>query len=91
MIFIYGGLGGQHIQSKMYQQIDMIALSSARKFLEDIDPQFPDLQDEMINVLYEQTKKTKKPGQKSNDKHELKPIDEGGLKSAIGPKNFIGG
>ena len=25
------------------------------------------------------TKKTKKPGQKSNDKHELKPIDEGGL------------
>ena len=34
----------------------------------------------MINVLYEQTKNHKKTGPKiENDKHELKPIDEGGF------------
>jgi len=71
--------GATHSVQNVSANRAVIALASARKFLEDIDPQFPDLQDEMINVLYEQTKKTKKPGQKSNDKHELKPIDEGGF------------
>ena len=71
--------GATHSVQNVSANRAVIALASARKFLEDIDPQFPDLQDEMINVLYEQTKKTKKPGQKSNDKHELKPIEEGGF------------
>lgn len=55
-----------------------IALVSMRTFLEGIDTELPDLDDNTVAMLYERCMEYNKPGQRPNDPVELKPIDEGG-------------
>lgn len=78
-IFLWWPGGAVHSVENVPTNRAIIALATARKFLEDIDTQFPDLQDEMVNIIYNQTKQRTKPGQKSKDRMELKPTEEGGL------------
>ena len=56
-----------------------LALASLKKFIEDIDVEFPDLKNKEINEIYIITKKKHRPGQLKNSKDEIKPESEGGM------------
>ncbi len=56
-----------------------LALASLKKFVQDIDVEFPDLENEDINEIYMITKKKHRPGQLKNSKDEIKPESEGGM------------
>ena len=56
-----------------------LALASLKKFVQDIDVEFPDLENKDINEIYLLTKKKHRPGQLKNSKIEIKPESEGGM------------
>ena len=56
-----------------------LALASLKKFVQDIDVEFPDLENKDINEIYLLTKKKHRPGQLKNSKLEIKPESEGGM------------
>ena len=59
------------------------ALASMRKIVEEVDEENPDLNDRFVLQLYdlqlyEQKRLQHKPGQRKNDRPDLRPTDEGG-------------
>ena len=56
-----------------------LALASLKKFIQDIDVEFPDLENKDINEIYLLTKDKHRPGQLKNSKLEIKPESEGGM------------
>ena len=56
-----------------------LALASLKKFIQDIDIEFPDLENKDVNEIYLLTKKKHSPGQLKNSKIEIKPESEGGM------------
>ena len=56
-----------------------LALASLKKFIMDIDVEFPNLENEDINKIYFLTKEKHRPGQLKNSKTEIKPESEGGM------------
>ncbi|EJW20537.1 hypothetical protein IMCC14465_16620 [alpha proteobacterium IMCC14465] len=61
------------------QKRALMALGAMRKFLEDIDEDHPDLENETVKNLYEITKKRTRPKKGKQNLKELLPEDEGGL------------
>ena len=56
-----------------------LALASLKKFIVEIDVEFPNLDNEDINKIYFLTKEKHRPGQLKNSKPEIKPETEGGM------------
>ncbi len=54
-------------------------MASLKKFIMDIDVEFPNLDNEDINKIYFLTKEKHRPGQLKNSKPEIKPESEGGM------------
>lgn len=55
-----------------------IALVSMKSFLEGIDTELPDMEDQTVAKLYRHCMEHNKPGQRPSDPEELKPVEEGG-------------
>ena len=53
--------------------------ASLKKFIGDIDVEFPNLENEDINKIYFLTKEKHRPGQLKSSKPEIKPESEGGM------------
>ena len=55
-----------------------LALSSMKNALETINVELPNLEDDLVKELYDQTKENFKPGNRKNDHPDLRPVEDGG-------------